>query len=131
VNLSKVDLDRDSRRALEFNELLERIAGHACTAAGAATVKAISPLARIDDVLAGLAALTEAQDYLEEEGRLVPSRLPDPGPAVGLLVVEGVRLETKMLRGLAVVLEAAATIRTGLLVVQIMEGLRVLQSRGS
>jgi DNA mismatch repair protein MutS2 len=116
VTLPTVDLDGDSRRALEFDTLLDRIAGYACTVSGAAAVQAIQPLARLADVRDELSAVGEAGRYMDEAGRLVPARSPDPNQSLGLLAIEGVRLEPKMLRELAVVLEVAATIRTGLIV---------------
>jgi DNA mismatch repair protein MutS2 len=97
----EIDVDPLARRALEFDELLEWVASFARTAPGAACVRARAPLVDPAAVAEELEAVEETRRFLAARGALVPPRLPDPGPLVGALEVEGLRLAPAAQRELA------------------------------
>ncbi len=103
-----VDLDPDSRRALEFDAVLEVVASHAVTEEGARRMAALNPLRDEAAARAHLAAVEETGREIGARGRLLPGRLADPLVALGALAVEGARASTVALRDLALVLLAAA-----------------------
>ena len=60
------------------------------------------------------AQLDEMRSHLAEDGTLLAVGLPDPGRSVELLRVEGASIEGKALRELALLLDAAGTVRVRL-----------------
>jgi DNA mismatch repair protein MutS2 len=112
---SGLDVDAETRRALEFDELLEQVARFACTRAGAAGVGALAPRIDVDEISAELQAVAEAREHLTAHGRLVPTGLPDPEPAFRRLTLAGAALDAKPLRDLATTLVAASELRRTLL----------------
>ena len=110
-----MDLDRESRRVLEFDAVLERVASFAATPLGLDEVAALEPRIDADRLRGELAVLRETQRYIDEQSRLVLGQLPDPRPVLEPLAVSGVALEPRALRDLAAVLEAAAGLRAALL----------------
>lgn len=109
-----LDCDPESRRALEFDGVLETVAAHAATPAGARRVLALEPMADADSIAAEHALVAELSRHLATSGRILPRGLPDPDPALARLALEGMLLEPAVLRDLAVVLVAAAGLRGGL-----------------
>jgi DNA mismatch repair protein MutS2 len=105
------DLDDDSRRSLEFDELLTWVASFARTDPGRLRVAALGPSAELDRVRADLDAVEETRTCIAEGGRLVAGSLPDPEPALGALKVEGSFLDGLSLRQLASVLMAVWQLR--------------------
>ena len=104
------DLDADSRRALEFDELLEWLASLARTPMGRRAVFELVPMAQIEAVREELATVDEACRLAEREEALVGHGLPDPGPALEVLGIEGARLDPTALRNLAAVVAAASSV---------------------
>ncbi len=110
-----LDLDDESRRALEFDAVLDAVAAHAATTAGSARIRALSPRFDAEGLEAEHAAVAEAARHLVERGRLVEGGLPDAGAALRGIAVEGLRQEAAALRDLAVVLVASGELRAALL----------------
>lgn len=109
--MTRVDLDDDSRRALEFDALLDWVAGHARTALGAERVRACLPAAEPEEVAGALEEVAEAVTYLGREGALIAASLPDPRQALAGLAIASLRLAPEQLRNLAKVGEAAGSLR--------------------
>ncbi len=109
-----LDLDPASRRALEFDELLEWVASLASTEPGAERVRSAAVRAEHDDVERELDAVEEARGFLASDGRLIPAGLPDAGSALEGLGIAGVRLDPKLLRDLAAASSVAAELRARL-----------------
>ncbi len=101
-----LDLDPDSREALEFDPLLRLISTYARTRAGADAVLAIPVLTDPAAIESAHGLVLEATTHLERRGRLLSGFLPDPAPGLARLRIPGERLETGELRDLALVLEA-------------------------
>jgi len=112
---SAVDLDTDSRLALEFDELLGWVASFARTPLGADRVRSLHPVADEATVRAELRAVTETRRYIEIEGMLLPGSLPDPSTALEALGVAQMRLHPIALRDLAALGVAAGELRSRLL----------------
>lgn len=110
----RLDLDPESRAALEFDAVLELVAAHAASAAGAARLLACWPLADAAAVGEEQAVVAEAAEHVEQEGRLLPARLPDPEAALAGLAVVGYAVEPLALRDLATVLIVAGDLRARL-----------------
>jgi DNA mismatch repair protein MutS2 len=106
----QVDLDRESRRALEFDALLEVVASHARTPMGAGRVRSLRPWSDAERLREELATLAEVRHRLPQ-GPLVAGFVPDPGAVLGALAVEGARIEAKALRALASAVGAATELR--------------------
>ncbi|MDX1389103.1 MAG: endonuclease MutS2, partial [Acidobacteriota bacterium] len=104
----KLDLDAESREALEFDAVLSLVAQHAATAQGRRRVLALDPVADPVWLAAEQARVEQGVRLLAEDGRFVPGGLPDPGAILGNLEVEGWHPDPLELRDLAVVLLAAA-----------------------
>lgn len=103
-----LDLDAESRDALELSAVLEYAASFAASAAGRARLAGSMPLADLDGLVDEHAAVTEASSYVDRVGRLLAGRVPDAGPAERALAVEGLVVEPGALRDLASCLLAAA-----------------------
>jgi len=109
--LGELDLDADSRDALELAAVLAYAAGFAASAPGRARILDARPASEAAALVREHAAVAEAGRHLEQIGRLVPARVPDPGPALGQLAVEGLLVEPLPLRDLASALLQAADLR--------------------
>jgi len=103
-----VNLDAESRGALELDPVLAYAATFASSAPGRERLLGTSPLADLDRLRAEHESVTEARAYLGRVGRLLAGRLPDPGPAAAALAVEGLPVEAAALKDLASCLLAAA-----------------------
>ena len=77
-----MDLDLDSRQALDLDELLELVAGRARTAPGAAAVRGLEPRCDADWVRGELALVEQTRAHLRDQGSLLPGGIPDPEPAL-------------------------------------------------
>jgi len=110
-----VDLDPQSRSALEFDELLDWLAEFARTPGGARRVRALQPSAETARAVAELETVAEARAYLAAEGNLVSGSAADPTASLRSLAVAGMRLEATRLYELASVVMAAADLRVRLL----------------
>jgi DNA mismatch repair protein MutS2 len=95
------DIDGESRKALEFDELLEWVASYARTEPGRQRVAGLSPSADLPVLAAELDSVEELRALLAEDGKLIAGAIPDPAPAIEALKFEGMRLEPAMLRDLA------------------------------
>ncbi len=109
-----LDLDPASRRALEYDELLEWVASLASTEPGAERVRSSAIHAEHDDVARELDLVEEVRGFLASDGRLIPAGLPDAGSALEGLGIAGVRLDPKLLRDLASSSSVAAELRARL-----------------
>ncbi len=101
-----LDLDPDSRKVLEFDQLLGLISTYARTRAGATAVLSIPVLSDCGQIETAHDMVREAMAHLERRGKLLAGFLPDPAPGLARLQVPGERLETGELRDLALVVEA-------------------------
>jgi DNA mismatch repair protein MutS2 len=110
-----VDLDTNSRLALEFDELLDWVASFARTPLGAERVRALQPVAEEGTISAESRAVSETGRTLEAHGMLLPGSLPDPSGACDALGVSGMRLDPESLRDLATLGVAAGDLRVRLL----------------
>ncbi len=110
-----LDLDDESRHALEFDAVLDLVAAYAATAAGRERVRAILPRYDAPGLEMEHATVAEAVRHLVERGRLVQGGLPDPAAALRAVAVEGLKVDAAALRDLAIVLVASADLRTTLL----------------
>jgi DNA mismatch repair protein MutS2 len=103
-----MDLDRETREALELDALLELVASFARTAMGRARILGLDPGLEPDVAARTLRAVEEVRRHVEEAGRVVAGALPEPGTALDALTVEGTRLDPRVLRDLAATLEGAS-----------------------
>jgi len=102
-----LDLDAESRKALELDAVVEVIAGHAVTPMGAAEVRRIRPMADPAWISAEHAAVDEVVRHLQEHGSCLSGGLSDPEGVLDRLAPEGLRLDARELRTLAMVLAAS------------------------
>jgi len=105
--MRSLDVDAETRRALEFDAVLDGVAEHAATAMGASSIRELRPMADGEWIDAEITAVAEASRHLAEHGRCLTGGLPDPGPVLGRLAPEGGRLDGRELRDLATVLATA------------------------
>ena len=110
-----LDLDRESRRALEFDALLELVAAEAATAAGRESVLGLRPLADRDALDREIGLVEETRDRCSRATGWVPGGLPDARSTLSMLGVEGALLEPSDLRDLALLLDAARRARSAVL----------------
>ena len=90
---SILDIDRESRESLEFDGLLELVAGHAATDLGRRRIRGLSPSSDPLAVADRLAAVAETARFVEVHGLVVGSGLQDPLPSLERLRVAGAREE--------------------------------------
>ena len=109
-----VDLDDESRVALEFDELLAWVASFACTAPGARRVAARVPVADADLLRSELHAVEEIRRHHLSAGLPLSSGIPDPAEALETLEVAGLSLDARTLRDLASVGMATSVLRSRL-----------------
>jgi DNA mismatch repair protein MutS2 len=108
---NRFDLDATSREALELDAVLAYVASFSATTTGRKRLLASQPSASAEELAAEHAAVFEASSYLDRFGRLLPSRLPDPEPALAALAVDGMLVEPLPLRDLATALLEAVSLR--------------------
>ncbi len=118
MSVPRLDIDPESRRVLEFDAVLDRVAAHAATSLGAAHVRALEPIADAATIEAEHATVEEAARHLSEAGRIVERGLPDPSAALEVLAVAGVRISPPAVRDLAMVILAASDLRERLLALE-------------
>ncbi len=111
LDSTPLDLDPATRAALELDSVLESIAGHAATLAGARLLREARPFSNLDAIRRELSGVEEGRAVRRTDGRLLPARLPDPRPALSALAVPGYAVEPRSLRDLASVLVVAADLR--------------------
>ncbi len=109
-----LDLDPGTREVLGFDFVLAWIAEHARTEPGRARIRATVPWSAVDAIAHEVAAVREVGQHLDREGPLVPSGLPDPGPALAALAVEGAALGASSLCDIARVAVAATDLARAL-----------------
>jgi DNA mismatch repair protein MutS2 len=109
-----VDLDHDSRLALELDDVLAWVATEARTAAGAERVRALAPTADAAALAAAREELGEAMRRRDREGALLPASLPDVRRALATLGIGGTRLDPLALREIAAIAAAGAGVAAGL-----------------
>ncbi len=101
-------------QALEFDRIVEALAGFASTPLGARRLAALRPQTDPRRVAALLSASTEARHYLDAEGR-VPLRSPaDLDSILSALAIEGRGLEPLRLLGLADFFDSLETARAAI-----------------
>lgn len=110
-----VDLDEESRGALDFDVLLGVVAGYAVSEEGRRRVRGLRPLRDGAAVRREQESVGEVVREVGANGRLLPVGLPDPLPALAALEIEAARASTLELRDLARVLLGAAALRGRLL----------------
>jgi len=103
-----VNLDPESREALELDAVLAYAASFCASAPGRDAILGAEPISDLAALHGEHEAVDEARAYLGRVGRLVAGRLPDPGPAERALAVEGLAVEAAALKDLASCLLAAA-----------------------
>jgi DNA mismatch repair protein MutS2 len=89
----RADLDAETRRAIEFDAVLDWLASRAATGPGVETVRGLIPSRDPIWIEREHRRVGEALRHLETVGRLVAGGLPDPGAAFAVLPVEGARLD--------------------------------------
>lgn len=97
-------------RVLEFDTVLEHVAGFAATDAGREAVRRLTPAADPEVVRARLAATAEVVRFLAARPDWFFPDLPDPAPALERLAVEGSVLDPGELHRLAALLAAARSL---------------------
>ncbi len=107
----KLDLDRDTRLALEFDELLDDLALRTRSALGADHIRALEPLASVEAVRREQDLVSELLRLFEQGGKLIRAGLPDPRETLRTLSVQGARVDAKELRSLAAVLVTVGELR--------------------
>ena len=80
-----MNLDAESREALELDSVLAYAASFASSAPGRERILETAPVADLDLLRAEHESVAEARAYLVRVGRLLAGRLPDPGPAAKAL----------------------------------------------
>jgi len=109
-----VDVDAATRASLEFDRVLEDVAGEARTAPGRDAVLASRPTRDPARARERVAAVDEMTRLLAGRGRPVPGGLPDPRPALTLLRIADAHPRARDLRDLAAFVAFAAELRARL-----------------
>ena len=123
-----LDLDDETRRALELDAVLTFAASFAASAPGRRLIAGTIPSADRAHLAAEHEAVAEAARHLERWGRFVPGGLPDPSPCLASLSVDALDVEAMPLRDLASVLLEAGALKARLAAIPELEcaGLRAL-----
>ncbi len=111
----RLDLDRLSRQALEFDALLDLVAGHAVTDAGKRSVRGLAPWTGRGELDRENARVAELRDWIVRRGPLLSGGLPDPRPTLALLPLIDAGIEAAALRDLCASLAAIDAVRTAVL----------------
>lgn len=107
-------MSRRALQVLEFPRVLEYVAGFAATPAGRDGVLALEPSVDTGTVRERLAATDEAGRFLAARDDWVFPRVPEAGPAIARLAVEGSVLGPEELARLAGLLAAGSALRRAL-----------------
>jgi len=110
----RLDLDTESRRVLEFDEVLDLVAACAATPMGAARIRNLEPEIDPVRVASEQAAVEEALRHIQSRERFLSEKLPDPVATLKLLAVEDMGAGASDLRDLASVLLASDHLRARL-----------------
>lgn len=105
---------RRALRVLEFDQVLEHLAGFASTGGGREAVRRLEPAADPEVVRARLAATAEVVEFLASRPDWFFPNLPDPAPALDRLAVEGSVLDAGELHRLAALLAAGSALARSL-----------------
>ena len=97
--------------ALEYDALLERLAGHSQSPLGRRLALELEPSTDVAAIRLALGRTTEAARYMAERGRFGLGGLADPEPLLASLRVGGVRLEAAELLEVASYIERALELR--------------------
>ena len=100
---AELDLDGASRQALGLDEVLAWVAEFARTAAGADRVRSCLPSIDAAEVGERLSRVAELRRHTIDEGALLGAGLPDVRDSLRTVAVEGVTLDGKAARDLALV----------------------------
>lgn len=92
---------------LEFSRVLELVAGHASSAAGAARTRELQPLASARDVAAEHARVEAMRALAESEAGWHPEAIPELGAALARLRVEGTAWTAAELRAAVTLLTSS------------------------
>ena len=107
-------MSRRALRVLEFDKVLEHVAGFAATDGGREAVRRTAPVADPDVVRTRLAATAEVVRFLTARPDWFFPDLPDPAPALERLAVEGSVLDPGELHRLALLLAAGRSLARSL-----------------
>lgn len=107
-------MSRRALRVLEFDKVLEHVAGFAATDGGREAVRRMAPAADPEIVRARLAATAEVVRFLTARPDWFFPELPDPAPALERLAVEGSVLDPGELHRLAALLAAGRSLARSL-----------------
>ena len=105
---------RRALRVLEFDQVLEHLAGFASTGGGREAVRRLEPAADPEVVRGRLAATAEVVEFLASRPDWFFPNLPDPAPALDRLAVEGSVLDAGELHRLAALLAAGSALARSL-----------------
>ncbi len=105
---------RRALRVLEFDQVLEHVAGFASTDGGREAVRGMEPAADTEVVRARLAAVAEVVEFLAAQPEWSFPDLPDPASALARLAVEGSVLDAGELHRLATLLAAGSALASSL-----------------
>jgi len=103
-------MDRHTLEILEFDKIIESIAGSCLTAMGREVVLASRPGSEFGPIKKNLAEAKEMIDVLAEEGNFPLGRTPDIRPAILKTSLEGIFLEPKELLAVAEFLEMSQSL---------------------
>lgn len=105
---------RRALRVLEFDQVLEHVAGFASTDGGREAVRRMEPAADPEVVRARLDAVAEVVEFLAARPDWSFPKLPDPASALARLAVEGSVLDARELHRLATLLAAGGALARSL-----------------
>lgn len=107
-------MPRRSLQVLEFDRVLEYVAGFASTSAGGEAIRALRPAADPDTVRSRLAAVQETARFLETRSDWVFPAVPDARVTLGRLAVDGSVLSAAGLARLGGLLAAGTMLERAL-----------------
>lgn len=121
-------MSRRALQVLEFDRVLEFVAGFAATAAGRESVRALRPASDRETVRARLAAVDETSRFMEDRSDWVFPPVPDARPVLGRLARDGSVLDGAGVATLGAVLTAGRIVDRAL--AEGTEGLPALHALG-
>jgi DNA mismatch repair protein MutS2 len=107
-------MNRHALDVLEFDEVLERVAGRALSDLGKERILELVPGTRIGLVQAELQRVEETARFLDRHGDWPPPEIPDARAALERLTLEGSVLEPKELHSLGRLLTSGGELKDGL-----------------
>ncbi len=102
-------MTRPARSLLEFDRVLEWVAGRAASPLARSAILSRAPSDDFDAAARELDRVADTMRFVEDKPSWSPPAAPELGPALGRLAVEGSTLEAVELRAVARLLEAGRT----------------------